>query len=475
MAASTASCIAVSASRRPQTSWVSSIRGDAQDRTMIAEPFAVGTSGASATAGKATTWTVTAQHVSAVLAAGKRTNADRAPVGGDTPGRSPKPSENHSSRTGSSSGTGAAQQHGDARSPPSAESVREPLLETRLEGRQQQGSTASLNVRTAAAPRPKHDTRTTQAEVPNAAHWSAGPAGTRVAGRRSTSDRPPGMRDAAPPYAVGSVSGYAGKHAAREAAAATAARAELEGVTAELETARGQLAEALRATQAERSRAQSEREAAAQDMEKERADHLARLAVRACLISGDIRQATCSVAAPLSSLPNLLIYESPASQQHCNTVAAQTLAGKSHEPKASEHETHCRRSGRQRFRRSPRSERSRRRPQRPLRSGTARWMLRWYHCAARCLLCAQWCCLLQETLLGARSLPGNVAAYAEPCRLTRHIWQHLRFRRHPTASLGCAWRHSALTAHEWAGRRRSSLTLARGLLPWSATWSAVTS
>ena len=253
----------------------------------------------SKTAGRATTWTVTAQHVSAVLAASKRTMADRPSAGGGTPGR-PQPSDEHgSTKPDRSSGGGAAQQNGDVRSPPSAESVRSPLVDARVGNRQRQGSAVSLDEGPTTAAQRKPSVRASQPDVPPAAPWTEGAAGTRAVTRRPTSDRtlstrgaaPPsthggmshhtaGMRDAGPPSGAGTGSGYAGQHAAREAAAAAAARAELEAVTAELEAARGQLAEALRATQAERNRARDEREAAARDMEQERDEHRTRLQVR---------------------------------------------------------------------------------------------------------------------------------------------------------------------------------------------------
>ena len=249
-------------------------------------------------AGRGTTWTVTAQHVSAVLAASKRTMADR-PTGGDgSPGR-PKLSPKHISKTDRTSGGGSAQQTGDVRSPPSAESVRSSLIDTtRLGNQQRQGSVASLEEGNPTAAQHRPSVRASQPDAPRTGPSTEPAAGPRVAGRRPTSDRtlstrgaaPPsahgggshhaaGMRDAGPTSGAGAGSGYAGQHAAREAAAAAAARAELEAVTAELEAARGQLAEALRATQAERHRARDEREAAVRDMAQELDEHRTRLQV----------------------------------------------------------------------------------------------------------------------------------------------------------------------------------------------------
>jgi len=253
----------------------------------------------SKTAGRGTTWTVTAQHVSAVLAASKRTMADRPTAGNGTPGL-PKTSKEHISKTDRSSGSGAkTQQDGDARSPPSAESVRSPLVDTSLGNRQRQGSAASLDAGTTTAAQHRPGVRASQPDATQTGPSAEAATGSRGAGRRPAGDRtlssrgaaPPaphgggshhavGMRDAGPSSSAGAGSGYAGQHAAREAAAAAAARAELEAATAELEAARGQLAEALRATQAERNRARDESEAAARDIEQERDEHRTRLQVR---------------------------------------------------------------------------------------------------------------------------------------------------------------------------------------------------
>ena len=240
-----------------------------------------------------TSWTVTAQHVSTVLAAGKRVVPDRPSLNGSGSPAETQPLRKSVTDHGADSGNTARQssdrQSRDRRSPPSAESVRPPLLETQPGGRQRRESPISV---AGKAPQLKATVRAAvQAEVQQSpAQRPIAAAGARDAGRRSTGDRPAGMRDAGLPSGIGGggASSYAGQHAAREVAAAAAARAELDAVTAELEAARGQLAEALRATQAERTRAQLEREAAAEDMEHERTDERDRLKV--CIRNSNTEQ-----------------------------------------------------------------------------------------------------------------------------------------------------------------------------------------
>ena len=223
-------------------------------------------------AGPRASWTVTAQHVSAVLAAGKRVVPDRPSAGGSGSPSKAQPVRSSQSKlrdsiTGSSTQQSSDSMHRGRHSPPSAESVRPPLQETQPGGRQRRDSSTSVDA--------KAPTRfTNQMEGLRAPPLRPiAPAAMRDTGRRSTGvDRPAGMRDAGPPSGAGAgAASYAAQHAAREAAAAAAARVELDAVTAELEAARGQLAEALRATQAERDRAQEEREAALVEIERERA------------------------------------------------------------------------------------------------------------------------------------------------------------------------------------------------------------
>ena len=144
---------------------------DTPDRSLESEagmdvPEGIPAISPSKTAGRATTWTVTAQHVSAVLAASKRTMADRPSAGGGTPGR-PQPSDEHgSTKPDRSSGGGAAQQNGDVRSPPSAESVRSPLVDARVGNRQRQGSAVSLDEGPTTAAQRKPSVRALSAGCP---------------------------------------------------------------------------------------------------------------------------------------------------------------------------------------------------------------------------------------------------------------------------------------------------------------------
>jgi len=373
---------------------------DTRDRSFDAEP-AVGmaegmpTMSPSKTAGRGTTWTVTAQHVSAVLAASKRTMADRPTVGNGTPGR-PRSSKEHGSKTDRGSGGSSAQQEvGDARTPPSAESVRSPLLDTRLGNVQRQGPAVSLDGGTATAAQHRPGVRASQPDVSQTGPRTEAATGTRAAGRRPTSDRTlstrgaapsaahgggshhaVGMRDAGPPSGAGTGSGYAGQHAAREAAAAAAARAELEAVTAELEAARGQLAEALRATQAERNRAQDKREAAARDIEQERDEHRTRLQVR--LTARLLRFVVMSAFFEFCKMLTANLAGTRTLQ--CLEIAVCKLLYMQWGPQSSiqhGHRLFRRRRGRRQCRPSPRSARSRSPLRRPLTSEAVRWTHRW--------------------------------------------------------------------------------------------------